>query len=156
MSAVSVNTRPPDILAGGRSEVLMRHNATQRHNASLPNEKPKQHSTIRPAVSQEKNMQNVPKPTLSVNTNGSVSRSGVNEVHTSRLAPLHKTRYRSVKICVCQNKRCQARFEVTETFQSEKLCQECRKPATCVHMIKTTEKCEACKRIHGNFFMRTM
>lgn len=77
-------------------------------------------------------------------------------VNTSTAFPLYKTRYKSIKICVCQNKRCQARFEVIEAFQSEKLCQDCRKPKMCVHNVKTTEKCEVCRRIHGNFFMRTM
>lgn len=67
-----------------------------------------------------------------------------------------KAKYKSIRICVCQNKRCQARFEVTETYQSEILCQDCRTPKKCVHNVKTTERCEACRKIHGNYFMRTM
>lgn len=70
--------------------------------------------------------------------------------------PLHKTTHKSVIIRVCENKRCMARFEVTETFQSQKMCPTCRVPKQCVHKINTTERCDCCRKTHGNFFIRTM
>jgi hypothetical protein len=65
-------------------------------------------------------------------------------------------RAKSLIIRKCENKHCNAQFEITEAFQSHRLCQYCRKPAVCVHKIKTTERCTECFAKHRSWFMRTM
>jgi hypothetical protein len=56
----------------------------------------------------------------------------------------------------CRNRRCRARFEVTDPFQSHRLCPECRAPKKCVHGLRTTERCEDCFKRSGSLFIRTM
>ncbi len=56
-------------------------------------------------------------------------------------------------LCTCS--KCKGRYWV-DTYQSQKLCGDCRPPAECIHRIKTTEPCEACRAKYGSRFMRAM
>jgi hypothetical protein len=56
-------------------------------------------------------------------------------------------------LCTC--KKCKGRYWVN-TYQSQKLCEDCRPPAECIHRIKTTEPCAVCKAKYGSNFMRAM
>lgn len=62
---------------------------------------------------------------------------------------------KSLIIRVCENKKCQTRYEVTEAFQSHKFCPDCRPVPKCMHGIKHTERCVACHKKNGSWFIRS-
>jgi hypothetical protein len=51
---------------------------------------------------------------------------------------------------------CGLPFDVTAKFQSQLYCEHCRPVPCCVHKIKVTEPCPACKAKTGSFFIRNM
>lgn len=60
----------------------------------------------------------------------------------------------SVIIATCTNPKCNARYEV-KTFQSKRLCENCKPPTYCAHTIPTTEPCVECEKITRSKFIRS-